>query len=79
MEAQHRAELVQAGRALKEQLTALEAEVEAAEAALQSEGQKLPNLSHPEVIMHSHVRSFQARGRTLLGLQGCRRSASLTC
>ena len=52
MEAQRRAALIEAGRALKEQLAALEAEVEATEAALQSEGQKLPNLSHPEVIAH---------------------------
>ena len=52
VESPRRAELVEAGRALKEQLAALEAEVEATEDALQSEGQKLPNLSHPEVIMH---------------------------
>ena len=52
VEPQRRAELIEAGRGLKEQLAALEAEVEATEAELQSEGQKLPNLSHPEVVTH---------------------------
>ena len=50
MEARRRTELVEAGRDLKEQLAALESEVEAVQAVLQCEGQKLPNLSHPEVI-----------------------------
>lgn len=37
------------GRALKAELAALEAQVEAAEAALQREAQRLPNDTHPDV------------------------------
>ena len=44
-----RAALVNQGKALKATLAVLEAQVEVAEDALQREGQKLPNLSHPEV------------------------------
>lgn len=44
-----RAAFVAQGKALKARLAVLEAQVEVAEDALQREGQKLPNLSHPEV------------------------------
>jgi len=47
--AEARAALVAEGRALKEQLVALEAALDAAEAALQAEGQRLPNDTHPAV------------------------------
>ncbi len=44
-----RAELVAKGKALKGQLAELEAELDAAEVALQREGQRLPNSTHPAV------------------------------
>lgn len=44
-----RNELVAEGKALKEQLAQLEAELDAAEVVLQREGQRLPNATHPEV------------------------------
>ena len=50
MEAAVRAELVAQGRQLKEQLSRLEAILDEAEAELQHEAQKLPNLTHPEVL-----------------------------
>lgn len=49
LEADVRAELVAAGKALKEQLAAVEAQLVAVEAQLQVEGQKLPNMTHPDV------------------------------
>ena len=49
MEAAARAELVAQGRQLKEQLSQLEAILDEAEAELQQEAQKLPNLTHPQV------------------------------
>ncbi|CAK0784047.1 hypothetical protein CVIRNUC_007250 [Coccomyxa viridis] len=48
MEAAARAELVAQGRQLKEQLSQLEAILDEAEAELQQEAQKLPNLTHPQ-------------------------------
>ena len=50
MEAAARAELVAQGRQLKEQLSQLEAILDEAEAELQQEAQKLPNLTHPQVL-----------------------------
>lgn len=49
LDPEKRADLVDQGKALKATLAVLEAEFELAEDALQREGQKLPNLSHPEV------------------------------
>ncbi|KAK9902854.1 hypothetical protein WJX75_008582 [Coccomyxa subellipsoidea] len=48
LDPEKRSELVDQGKALKARLAVLEAEVEILEDALQREGQKLPNLSHPE-------------------------------
>jgi len=45
---EERQALVAAGKQLKEQLAAAEAAAGAAEQALQREGQRLPNLTHPE-------------------------------
>jgi len=49
MEAEARQKLVDQGKQLKEQLAGLEVELDSMEAALQQEGQKLPNSSHPDV------------------------------
>ena len=49
MDQEQRQQLVEQGKAIKERLAELEARVDACEAALQREGQKLPNSSHPEV------------------------------
>lgn len=43
------------GKSLKERLAVLEAQVQEAEDALQREGQKLPNLTHPDVSASSNV------------------------
>ncbi|BDA51395.1 Serine-tRNA ligase [Coccomyxa sp. Obi] len=48
LDPEKRTELVDQGKALKATLAVLEAKFELAEDALQREGQKLPNLSHPE-------------------------------
>ena len=55
MEAAVRAELVAQGRQLKEQLSQLEAILDEAEAELQHEAQKLPNLTHPEVLRCAEI------------------------
>ena len=49
LEPEARAALVSCGQALKAELEALEAALGAAEGALQVEGQRLPNLTHPAV------------------------------
>lgn len=49
LEADARAELVEAGRQLKEAVAAAEARLGVLEEALQREGQRLPNLTHPDV------------------------------
>ncbi|KAK9809278.1 hypothetical protein WJX73_000344 [Symbiochloris irregularis] len=49
MEQERRAELIEQGKALKEQVAELEARLSHVQAALQLEGQRLPNLTHPEV------------------------------
>lgn len=54
LDPEKRSELVDQGKALKARLAVLEAEVEIVEDALQREGQKLPNLSHPEVSFRSY-------------------------
>ena len=46
---EQRTQLVEQGKALKAQLVELEAALDAAEAALQREGQRLPNDTHPAV------------------------------
>lgn len=53
MDPERRTDLVEQGKALKERISVLEAEIELAEGALQREGQKLPNLSHPEVCFYA--------------------------
>ncbi len=53
LEAERRAELVRAGRTLKEQLALAEVQAQAAEDALQREAQKLPNLTHPQAPLPS--------------------------
>jgi len=58
LDPERRTELVEQGKALKERITVLEAEIEVAEGALQREGQKLPNLSHPEVCCHACSAAF---------------------
>jgi seryl-tRNA synthetase len=49
LEADARVALIDRGRALKEQLEGLEAALAGVEAALQREGQRLPNMTHPDV------------------------------
>lgn len=49
MEAERRQVLVDQGKELKEKLAELEVDVDSLEAELQAEGQKLPNLTHPDV------------------------------
>ena len=44
-----RAELVAQGKQLKEQLSQLETHLDAKEAELQQEAQRIPNLTHPQV------------------------------
>jgi hypothetical protein len=49
LEADARAALIAKGQALKTELEQLESSLSAVEAALQVEGQRLPNLTHPDV------------------------------
>ena len=49
MEPDVRAALVEEGKALKEQLAAIEGDLTALEVELQTEGQKVPNDTHPDV------------------------------
>lgn len=49
LEPEARAALIERGKALKEQLEDLDAALSAVEEELQQEGQRLPNLSHPDV------------------------------
>ena len=51
LEAEERQALIDRGKALKDELEGLEAALTAAETALQKEGQRLPNLTHPDVPM----------------------------
>uniref|UniRef100_A0A061QX49 serine--tRNA ligase n=1 Tax=Tetraselmis sp. GSL018 TaxID=582737 RepID=A0A061QX49_9CHLO len=46
---EQRAAVIEEGKQLKEELAALEKELEVLEAKLQREGQKIPNLTHPDV------------------------------
>lgn len=57
MEPEARQKLVEQGKQLKETLTELEVELDALEVALQVEGQKLPNFSHPDVSRLFHPSS----------------------
>ena len=47
--AEQRSELIEQGKALKEKLAGLEDRLAVLQDALQFEGQKLPNQTHPEV------------------------------
>lgn len=47
LEPERRAQLIEHGKALKEQLESLEGALVAVEEDLQREGQRLPNLTHP--------------------------------
>ena len=49
LEAEERQALIDRGKALKDELEGLEAALAAADNALQREGQKIPNLTHPDV------------------------------
>ena len=49
LEPDERTALIENGKSLKEELETLEAALNAAEDALQREGQKIPNLTHPDV------------------------------
>lgn len=49
LEAEDRQALIDHGKALKEQLESLEASLSSVEAALQHEGRRLPNMTHPDV------------------------------
>lgn len=49
LEPEQRTALIEAGKKLKDQVAAAEERVAALEAELQSEGQRLPNLTHPAV------------------------------
>ena len=49
MEADARAALVDEGKRLKQALASCEARLEAVEVALQAEGRRIPNLTHPDV------------------------------
>lgn len=53
MEPESRQELVAQGKSLKERLATLDIELDAMESLLQVEGQKLPNLTHPDVSLHA--------------------------
>jgi hypothetical protein len=46
---ERRTQLIEEGKALKDRLAVIEAQVLEAEDALQREGQRLPNLTHPDV------------------------------
>lgn len=61
LDAQARAALVDAGRALKDALADLEARAAAAENLLQVEAQKLPNVSHPAVPVGGEEDSTELR------------------
>ena len=49
LEKEQRDEIISAGKQLKEELEVLEAELNDLESQLQLEGQKIPNLTHPDV------------------------------
>ena len=49
MDAEERQELVAQGKEMKDRLALLDSELDTLESHLQMEGQKLPNLTHPEV------------------------------
>lgn len=49
LEPEERQALIERGKALKDELEGLEAALSSAETALQREGQRLPNLTHPDV------------------------------
>lgn len=49
LEAEQRAAIIQAGKKLKEELEVLEVKLGQIEGKLQLEGQKIPNLTHPDV------------------------------
>ena len=51
MEPERRTELVDQGKKLKDQLASLEADLSQAQDAMQREGQRLPNLAHPEASL----------------------------
>ena len=61
LDPQARAALVDAGRALKDRASDLEAAAAAAEALLQVEAQKLPNVSHPAVPVGGEEDSAELR------------------
>ena len=67
MEDEKRKELVDQGKQLKDQLAVVEENLDRLEAELQAEGQKLPNLTHPDVS------SLQSRTR----LRACFTSAAI--
>ena len=70
MEAAARAELVAQGRQLKEQLSQLEAILDEAEAELQQEAQKLPNLTHPQVPNRTESAPSTPKFARKRGIQG---------
>lgn len=49
LEVPAKAELIAQGKQLKEQLSQLESHLDAKEAELQQEAQRIPNLTHPQV------------------------------
>jgi seryl-tRNA synthetase len=57
LEQEQRALLVEQGKRLKDTIAAVERELVVVEGSLQREGQRLPNLSHPQVPHKSATRT----------------------
>ena len=80
MEPEKRSELVSRGKELKDQLAGLEADLSKAQDAMQREGQRLPNLAHPEASQYQltwqHTTSWAiALGHSCHKLRGLLRSS----
>lgn len=73
VEPEQRARLVEEGKRLKDRIALLETELDDVEGSLQREGQRLPNVSHPEVASLGFWRL------TNLFFQVLRYRGSVTC
>lgn len=59
LDPERRAELIEQGKYLKDTLAEMESRLSSIQDALQLEGQRLPNSTHPEVLPVYQVTSLQ--------------------
>lgn len=76
LSAEERQQLVEAGKRVKEQLAGLEGELGALQARLQAEGQRLPNMTHPQAPRGDEsqavkLREVRGRGGVRQGAVSC--------